>query len=134
MFVRKLGFCNLFSNLWQVFWVSSRGIYSYKSHDKIRRAKCLFGCSFFAIFFCNKQLIQIQKKDCRNQVSQQTFGSFYFVKALNFISISLIMPIDSIILCKNWLFYFRQIQKISRYSLAYLFSFLSFLFLRKDIC
>ena len=88
--------------------------------------------------FCNHFLQQEadsnSKKDCKNQVSQQTFGSSYFVKALNFIFISLIMPIDSILLCKNWLFYFRQIQKIPRYSLAYLFSFLSFLFLRKDIC
>ena len=76
------------------------------------------------LVFCNLFLQQAadsnSKKDCKNQVSQQTFGSSYFVKALNFIFISLIMPIDSILLCKNWLFYFRQIQKIPRYSLAYL--------------
>jgi hypothetical protein len=106
------------------FWVSSRAIYSYKSHDKIRRAKCLFGCSFFAIFFCNKQLIQIQKKIAKTNVWFLLFRQGF---KLYFHS-SLIMPIDSILLCKNCLFYFRQIQKIPRYS------FLSFLFLRKDIC
>ena len=52
------------------------------SPDKIRRPKCLQGCSFFESFFCSRQLIKIQKKDSKNGASQQTFGPFYFVRAL----------------------------------------------------
>ena len=77
--------------------------------------------------FCNLYLQQAadsnSKKDRKKRGSQQTFGTSCFVKALHFIFSSLIMSIETILFCKNRLFYFRQIQKISRYSLNDLFSF-----------